>query len=259
MTRLNTSRPASSVPSRYLSDGPCRRTTGSMNVGSWGARTGASRATSTNPRMITALTNATGFSSRVRSQYQREDGEMPASGDRPRRTERAESVDAESVAAIANPRVEEDVEDVDQEIDQHVDASDRHHRPLDQRIVAPADTLDDEPPHAGDREDGLRHHRAAEQPAQRVANHGDGGDQRVPQRMANDDHAPWQPLGEGGPHVILAQHVEHRGANEPREQTGRREAEGKGGENHPFEMGNRILGDRDEAARRQPMQPDREE
>src|SRR5262245_48081308 len=144
MTRLRTSRPESSVPSRCSSDGPCRRMTGSRNVGSCGASTGANSATTTVPRMIAPLTSATGVSSSVRSQYQREDGVMPASGDRLGRTVRAESAGAESVAAIANPWIEEDVEDVDQEVDQDVDAGDRHHRPLDQRIVAPADALDDE-------------------------------------------------------------------------------------------------------------------
>src|SRR5215204_2871645 len=141
--------------------------TGSRKVGSCGAKTGASSATNTNPSTITALTSATGFSSSVRTQYHREDGEILARGERPCRATRTGAAGAVSVAAIADPGVEEDVQDVDQQIDQHVDSGDRHHRPLDQRVVAPPDTLDDEPPHAGNREDGLRHHRPAEQPPQR--------------------------------------------------------------------------------------------
>src|ERR1700674_2710447 len=51
MTRLRMSRPKSSVPSRWLRLGACRRSADFILMGSYGASTGARRAVATRPRM----------------------------------------------------------------------------------------------------------------------------------------------------------------------------------------------------------------
>ena len=58
----------------------------------------------------------------------------------------------------------------------------------------------------------------------------------VAQRVADDHELLRQTLGEGRPHVVFAQHVEHRGANQPRQQPGGGEPQRERRQEHSLEM-----------------------
>src|SRR5262245_50111606 len=68
-----------------------------------------------------------------------------------------------AVGSVADARVEEDIQDVDEEVQQHVDARDDQDAALDHRIVAPHDGIDREAADAGEGEDALRHDGAADE------------------------------------------------------------------------------------------------
>src|SRR5688572_20445192 len=57
--------------------------------------------------------------------------------------------------------VDGDVDEVDEDIDEHVAEGDQQHRALDGRVVATEDAVDHEPTDPRDAEDGLDDHRAA--------------------------------------------------------------------------------------------------
>src|SRR5712664_3205946 len=135
MIRLSTSRPKRSVPSG-CSGLPCSIQRGgidfltrSPSVGLWGARYGANSAVTTRaPRM----TQENQGSCRLR-------------------------------AVMANPRVEIAVEQVHAQIAGEIERAQHQHAGLHDGVVARGDRLEDQPPEPRPREDGLRHHRAAEE------------------------------------------------------------------------------------------------
>src|SRR5262249_23108624 len=76
-------------------------------------------------------------------------------------------------AAIANPRVEHGVGEIDDQIDQHVNEAEQQHDALDDRIVAAQDGIDREAADARDREHRFGDHSAADQERNADADYGD--------------------------------------------------------------------------------------
>ena len=111
-----------------------------------------------------------------------------------------------------------------------------HHRDddqvhaLDHRVVALVDGVEEEPAHARQAEDLLEDHGAAEDLGDLDAEHGDDGDDRVLEAVLGHHHALAEPLGPGGAHVVLAQHLEEHGAGEAHDRGGGGDAEDEGGE-----------------------------
>src|SRR5207249_5756367 len=135
MMRLSTSRPKRSVPSGCSGLPPSIQIGGidflmrSPSVGLWGARYGANPAATTSA----ARTRPANHGSR------RLRGEM------------------------ANPRVEVAVEQYHAEIAGEIYVDKHQHTGFHEGVVARGDGLEDQPPQPRPREDGLRHHRAAEE------------------------------------------------------------------------------------------------
>src|SRR2546422_80839 len=135
MMRLSTSRPKRSVPSGCSGLPPSIQIGGidflmrSPSVGLWGARYGANTAATTSA----ARTRPANHGSR------RLRGDM------------------------ANPRVEVAVEQVHAQIAGEIEGAQHQHAGLHDGVVARGDGLEDQPPQPRPREDGLRHHRAAEE------------------------------------------------------------------------------------------------
>src|SRR6267142_7115054 len=94
------------------------------------------------------------------------------------------------LTAIADPRVEDAVQHVHEEVGQNHDDGDEHDEVLDDGVVAPEDRLDQEPRDAGQVEDGLRDHEAADEKRELDADDGDDREQGVLERMTPDDDAP---------------------------------------------------------------------
>src|SRR5690625_606404 len=65
--------------------------------------------------------------------------------------------------AITNPGVEIDVEDIHQQVGQHVEHSDQHHSALDDWEISSRNALHNQSPHTGQGKHGFRHHRATKQ------------------------------------------------------------------------------------------------
>src|SRR6266478_2026187 len=135
-----------------------------------------------------------------------------------------------SASLIPDPRVEIRVEDVHGQVHEHEGARDHEHAPLHEGDIARQDALDHERPHSGPGEHGFRQHRAAEQIAGLDADHGDDRDERVLERVAHDHRPFGRALGARGPDVVLAEHLEHGAAREPRDDRDRGGREGERGE-----------------------------
>src|SRR6266508_1939282 len=99
--------------------------------------------------------------------------------------------------SVADAGVEEDIQDVDDQVQEHVDARDDEDHALDHRVVPPDDRVDGEPSDAWQSEDALRHHRPADEEGEA---HADDGHDRQRSRLESvaQQDAPWrQTLGEG--------------------------------------------------------------
>src|SRR5215475_7852494 len=124
-------------------------------------------------------------------------------------------------SAVADAGVEVSIGDVGEEIDQHEGGGDDEQRALHHGIVAREDALDDQPSHSGQREDRLGEHGAAQVVAELEAEDGENRDHGVAEGMPIDDEPIRDALGARRAHVILAQHLEHRGARGARDHGGR--------------------------------------
>src|SRR2546426_10747787 len=81
----------------------------------------------------------------------------------------------------------------------------------------------------GEREDLFDDDGAAEENAHLEAGDGHDGDERVLQRVLEDDGSVGEALGRGRPDVLRAQDVEHTGARGARDVGSTRGAEAEGG------------------------------
>src|SRR5262249_4660618 len=97
--------------------------------------------------------------------------------------------------SVANPRVENRVERVDSEVDQHDDRDDHQVDALDDWIVTLVDRIEQEAAHARQAEDGLDDDRAADDLRELGAQQCHDRDDRVAQRVFHEDHALAEPLG----------------------------------------------------------------
>src|SRR5215217_8457061 len=182
ITRLNTSRPSSSVPIRCSRLGGWSNWLAFIPSGSCGERYGAKMATTiTTARMIAPAT--------VSSLWARRRQVSPR---RTRRTVGAATVPEAARAcawasAIVDPRIEVGVQDVHDQV--HQDERGRHeqHPGLYDRIIAITDRVKDERPDTRQGEDPLDDDRAAEQIPDLHAGHCDDRDQGVSKRMLVDD------------------------------------------------------------------------
>jgi hypothetical protein len=109
------------------------------------------------------------------------------------------------------------------EIRDHHDHCDQHHEVLHDRIVAPADRLDQEARDAGDVEHRLGNDQSADQKSRLDPDHSDNRQNRILQRMLKIDRGLGGAFGARGADIVLAQHLQHRGAGDAHRQ--RRAAE----------------------------------
>src|SRR5438034_2078570 len=253
-TRLQTSRPTSSVPNQCVAPGAVSRAETSMRNGS-SAISGASTPTTvvmaSNARPTTVARRRT---KRTSQRARRRTGSaglgsastLMAGRDEPRRgANRA----VKWFSLISDPGIEDDVREIHREIDEHVNAGDADDDALDDGIVAPQHRRDDQAPQAGNVEDLLDDHRAGNQDRERDADDGHGRDHRVLERVLVDDGTLAQPLGPAGDDELLAQHVEHRRACDARDQGRLHDAQRERGQREraqraePAVLQRRVAGD----------------
>src|SRR5580765_1090705 len=210
ITRERTSRPRWSVPSRWaLPSAPANvgaesRPRSDWRMGSAGAITGAASAA-----RIKSATNTAPPTARPRVRRARLAG---------------------ACSARADARIEEAIDQVDAEVDHDEEHGGDEHGALHDGVVAVVDRLDGEPADTRPREDRLGDDGAAEQGTELQPGDRDDRHRRVLQGVLDDHEHFRDALGAGGADVVRAQHLEHRGAREPRDRRHREGAERQRGQ-----------------------------
>src|SRR3989442_6248126 len=172
-----------------------------------------------------------------------------------RATSRRPRTGSATVLATLRPRVEPEIGDVDREVRERVDDR-REQRDAEHRREIEGDgrrgrvTAKTRPA-----EDGLGQHGAREKAPEGEPDDRDRRNERVAQPVAKDDQPLLKSLGARGPHVVLAEDLEHARAGHPRDHRGREIAKRDGGQ-HEMEKAaaerNEVAGEQavdDEEAR----------
>src|SRR6266852_2341417 len=159
--RESTSRPSWSVPSGWARLGPSNMFRSAGRWGSQGASTGASSASANRQSTTTPPAMASRFFVKARQKYLRASPSSP-------------------VSAEADSGIHEPVGEVGTEIGDEGQGGDDHEVAHDHRVVALEDRLHHELAHAGNREDGLDDHAAADESGQRQAEDRDQRQHGVP-------------------------------------------------------------------------------
>src|SRR5437867_401214 len=199
------------------------------SLGPWGARRGASRATTIRTRTMNPPAAPSGWRRRRR----------------PRVTDRSR---------IVNPRIEPDVDQIHEKV--HEQEHQRHDEDhgLHRRIVALAHRLDEGRSHAGDDEDDLHDDEPAEQAAAPPAHESHHLQERVPEGVAIDHGALREALGPRRAHVVLADHLQHLRAGEARDGRADVVRLSKSGPDQLLEILHRTLAERHELEGRDPVE-----
>src|SRR6185312_8857289 len=214
MRRDSMSCPSPSVPSGKRQEPPASQTGGvrtasrNCSIGEWGATKLAVSAKRTMNTKTARPMTAPLFS--------RNAAQNATNGEGWARMAAASSpiggVSAATSAGMANPGVDDAIDEIDDEIDQDDHSGDEQDAALERRIVAPADRLDEPMADPWPGEDGLGQHRSGHQARNREADHSHHRQERIAQGMNADDPRRLEPLRPRRAHVILAQDFEHRGA-----------------------------------------------
>src|SRR5690606_38867460 len=171
MTRLNTSRPKSSVPNQCSALGACRRFMMESLYGSNGLIQGASAAAATSTASTTRLASTVLRATSRRTACQRS----------------AHGPEEIAIAtAVAHSRNDQQVQQVDEKVDQDIDGGNDQQRALDDRVVAPQHRRHHQAAYAGQAKHGFGDHRAADQQSGGQPQHRQYRDQRIARRVLQD-------------------------------------------------------------------------
>src|SRR5690606_12403590 len=118
-------------------------------------------------------------------------------------------------SVIADPRIENAVEDVGDQIEQHDEYREYERKRLHHRYVVGVDRRDQQLSKPVHLENLLGDDGAAEDGWHAQCDHRDDRDERVAQHVDQDNSLIRKPPGAGSAHIVLVQIVEHRGAHEP--------------------------------------------
>ena len=114
-------------------------------------------------------------------------------------------------AHVADPRIEQRVEQIDDQVHDRDDRAEEQHRAQDHRVVAPGDALDEVAADARHLVDRLDEERAGRRRRRGRCRRRDHRQQRVLERVARRSRPVRRALGPRRAHVVRAQHVEHAG------------------------------------------------
>src|SRR5262245_56894218 len=161
--------------------------------------------------------------------------------------------------SIADPRIENGVADVDQQVDNDIDHREHQDDGLYGREVTAEHGLDGETTEARQAEHAFGHHGAADQDGDDETDYGHNGDGSIAQRMAHQHDAVGEAFGARGADIVLVQHLQHRGTSEARDQRDEADRQGKRWQHHAFQELPEIDTDADIALNRQPAEFDGED
>src|SRR5215207_2403202 len=117
-----------------------------------------------------------------------------------------------SATSVPHPGVEDRVEDVYEEVNQHEQRRPVEHDALDHGVVATVDGVVGDLAHPRPGEDGLRDDRPAHEETGLQPYNRHGRQHGVPHGVLEDHPPRDDPLRAGRAHVVLPHHLEHAGA-----------------------------------------------
>src|SRR5262245_17817900 len=196
-TRARMSRPSSSSPKRCDPLGPSNLSASSWPAGSYGVSSGPATAATAVIAMMDAPIQSSVRCGRL----------------------------ARAPSFIPNPRIEETVCEIDEQVHRHIGDRDQQNAALNGRIVARADRLNEQAAHARPRKNRLGDDRAREHGAKLKTEHRDDRNQAVAKGMFQDGSRPRHTLGPRGQHVKLSQFFNQAGPRHPRQDSRERRAE----------------------------------
>ena len=124
-------------------------------------------------------------------------------------------VEASGGSCHADPRVEIDIADIRDELRRQHD-DDRDHRDGQQQLdVVIARRLHERPAETLVVEQRLDDHHAVQEPRELQHDDGEGGDERIPERVLQHDVGKAHALEPGGANILRGHHLGHRGAGHP--------------------------------------------
>src|SRR5262245_21168334 len=118
-------------------------------------------------------------------------------------------------AGTTDPRVQHDVQEVDDEVDDHEEERDHEDEALQLHVLARADGEEDLASHPGHLEDDLHDNRATDQRPEVQARDREQREARRPQRVPEQDATVRDALGPGHGDEVLLQRLDHVAAQEP--------------------------------------------
>src|SRR5829696_1882934 len=224
-----------SAPNQWSLPGPWRATPRNVSLGSLSGRRSAS--TAPNSSSVNQTIDAQNQKPSLRLRY------VPAGSE--------ESADAgipasvwtstTSSADMANPWIEDGVQEVDEEVHQDEAQRDDDDDTLHDEEVLLEDRRADDPAETGQREDLLDHERPTDQRGDAQAEDGQERERRRPQRMAPQDAPVGHALGLGGRDEVLLQRRDHVAAEHPHVRGRLRERQCEGRQRHVLEVLDRIV------------------
>src|SRR5581483_1178218 len=157
-------------------------------------------------------------------------------------------------SGMADPRVEDGVEDVDEEVHDHV--ADREDRDvtLQCNVLATEDGVGDQESHAVDHEDVLDHDRAADERADVEASHSEQRQARRPQRVPPQDPGRAEALRPRHRDEVLLQCRDHVAAQQAHVDRDLADGEADRGERGLLDVADGVVPPRDPAGRLDPTE-----
>src|SRR4029079_1126776 len=134
--------------------------------------------------------------------------------------------------SLLDPPGEVEGEEVGEQVEEDDREREQQEGALEHAVVALVDRLDDEEADARVREDVLDRDRPADDVAERERDERDDREHRVPEPVLPDGCPVRQALRAGGQDVVLAERLEHRGADDERVLAEDDEPERQGGQDH---------------------------
>src|SRR6516225_1411625 len=162
---------------------------------------GASRASPVNSTMSSSPKTAALRRSRARTARARGLSALSISGARS-----SSSCSVVSTMSGPQPRVDQNVGDVGQQVEHDIDRRGHQDDALHHRIIAVEYGIDDQLAEARNAENLLGQHGAGKQSSEFERTERDDGGERIAHGMLQDDGTLRQSLGAGGAHVVAVQH-----------------------------------------------------
>src|SRR5918994_3037750 len=161
-------------------------------------------------------------------------------------------------SGMADPWVDDGVEDVHREVHDDIDDGDDRHEALQCHVLALEDGLPEEVAHPRDAEEHLDDDSAGDQRADVEAGDGEQGERRWPQGVAPQDPPVGDALRPGHLDEVLLQGLDHVAAEQAHVDGHLAGGEREGRQDHPADVLAGVLAERHVAGWWEPLQPDAE-